>query len=606
MQDFNIVELIENNPISKLSSTYNNKLLDKIKNTFNDFEQQLFISSFYCYLKYDKTNDFVVDLDNVWKWLGFNQKHDAKRLLEKHYILDKDYKTAQEISGAVLDTGISIKKNGGQNIKKIFMTIRCFKSFCLKAQTSKAAEIHEYYINLEDILQQTIDEETQELKEQVLQIKTNTEEQKQLAVEEAIVSQFPLNTECIYFGTIKDTNNAGEQLIKFGHTNNLSKRIHDHRKDYIGFVLKNAFRVQNKVEIENLIKNHPKIKKQIRNIQVNSKNRTEIIAYDNNIFTIDDLTKYIKDIIQSKTYSIDNFNKLLKQNDELQSRNNELEEQAKKYSDTITTLTIEIDTLKDTIEKQKTSIELLHNEHETVYSNSLLPENDLTKSFNTFIDTMCIVRSDVEESCVNMEGQYRIWCKTKPKKEVFHAFKNYLDIRFKPSRITSQNKNQVVNGYIGVKLKNIEYKKRLNNDVENFIFQVCKFTPSGKILNNTLLNEYTRWKISLNKECNNNEMKELKNYLNDCEYTLKAVVWTEEGSNEGYYGICLKRDEYKHKKTSSTGKKVEKIEFNTGAIIGTWETIAKAAEFENISPAKMSRSIKTKTIFNDDYYYKTA
>jgi hypothetical protein len=92
MNELNIVELIENNPIAKLSNDYNNKLLIKLKESFNGFEQQLFVSSFYCYLNYDKNNDFVVDLDNVWKWLGFNQKIKALSLLEKNFKIDIDYK----------------------------------------------------------------------------------------------------------------------------------------------------------------------------------------------------------------------------------------------------------------------------------------------------------------------------------------------------------------------------------------------------------------------------------------------------------------------------------------------------------------------------------
>jgi hypothetical protein len=48
MQELNIVELIEKNPISKLSNAYNNKLINKIKDNFTDFESQLFVSSFYC------------------------------------------------------------------------------------------------------------------------------------------------------------------------------------------------------------------------------------------------------------------------------------------------------------------------------------------------------------------------------------------------------------------------------------------------------------------------------------------------------------------------------------------------------------------------------
>ena len=91
MSNFDIVSLIEQNPVTKLSGDYHNKLITKIKATFNDSQQQMFVASFYCYLNCDNKNDFVIDLDNVWKWLGFNQKVKAKILLENHFILNKDY-----------------------------------------------------------------------------------------------------------------------------------------------------------------------------------------------------------------------------------------------------------------------------------------------------------------------------------------------------------------------------------------------------------------------------------------------------------------------------------------------------------------------------------
>ena len=87
-----IVNLIESNPITKLTGDYQSKLIEKVKNTFTNYEQQLFLSSFYCYLKYNSRNDFIIDLDNVWKWLGFSQKNNAKMLLEKQFNIDKDYK----------------------------------------------------------------------------------------------------------------------------------------------------------------------------------------------------------------------------------------------------------------------------------------------------------------------------------------------------------------------------------------------------------------------------------------------------------------------------------------------------------------------------------
>ena len=606
----NIVELIEKNPITRLSNVYNNKLLNKIKDNFTGFEQQLFVSNFYCYLNYDKNSDFVVDLDDVWKWLGFTQKVSIIRVLEKNFKLDLDYKNL------ALQFGKASCHNdnwGGNNKQTIMLTIKCFKSLCLKAQTKKASEIHEYYMKMEDVLHQIVEEETDELrlqleqKDNVILQKENllqsSKKEKQKAVEQAIIVQFPLNTECIYFGTIDNTNEANEKLIKFGHTNDLATRILDHRKKYDNFILVEAFRVQNKVEIENLIKTYPKIKRQIRNLEINGKNKTEIIAYEPTNFTIDKLSKHIKDIIHSKTYSIDNFNNLMKQNEEIIQENIELKEKCKQNKDELTKYIIEINKLKEIIEKQNVTLESVKIENQSVYCNPLLPEDEQTKKFNEFIDAMCIVRTDVEESSTNMEGQYRIWSKIKPKKEIFHAFKTYLDTRFKPSRLSNQNKNQVVNGYIGVKLKVIDYKKKEFSDIETFLFQVCVFSPSGKILNSTLLSEFQRWKQIMNKPLDNNDLKNIKDYLNNCDYVLKSTVWAEQGSNEGYYGISLKINEYKHKTTSSTGKKVEKIEINTGQVLCIWDTISKAAEDENMSAAKMSRNIKNKVMFSD-YYYK--
>lgn len=620
MESINIIELIENNPITTLSCTYNVKLLEKIQQEFSDFEQHLFLSTFYCYLKYDPINDFVIDLDDIWNWLGFSQKVCAKRMLLKNFIENKDYIKFENL----LDDQKK-KNNGGQN-KEIFMlNILTFKKFCLKVGTRKADEIHEYYIKLEKLIQDIHNQESnvlrmqlQQTQQTLLEITNIAEYEKKKAIEQTLINQFPLNTECIYFGIIDNTNDHNEKLIKFGHTNNLNVRVMDHRNKYNNFILIEAYKVQNKVEIENLIKSHSKIKKQIRSIVINSKSKVEIIAYNETNFTINDLKKYIKEIINSRTYSIERFNKLLQDNQDLSDRNEELlnvnqelKEELKNYELIITRQTIDIQTMRETIDRQDKLLmeddnvienklkEDKSNENIIAYQNSLLPNDETTNRFNEFIDTMCIVRKDVDESSTNMEGSFRIWNGIKPKKETFHLLKAYLDTRFKPARISNQNKNQVVHGYIGVKLKPVQYVKKLtNDDVETFLFEVCNFSPCGKILNSTLLYEYQRWKQQLGKEMCDDDIFKIKEYLNNCEYTLKATVHTDKGSNEGYYGIHLKSDEPIYKTTSSTGKKVEKVDNKTKIVLRTWETIAKAAEDE-----KMSRSVKNKTIFNDDYYY---
>jgi len=49
-----IVNLIESNPITKLHGNYQSKLIKKVKNNFSEYEQQMFVASFYCYLHRSK------------------------------------------------------------------------------------------------------------------------------------------------------------------------------------------------------------------------------------------------------------------------------------------------------------------------------------------------------------------------------------------------------------------------------------------------------------------------------------------------------------------------------------------------------------------------
>jgi hypothetical protein len=331
----NIVELIENNPITKLSNTYQGNLLTKIKEQFTDTDQQLFVSSFYCYLNYNQKNDFVIDLDDVWKWIGFSQKVKAKTLLEKQFTIDIDYKIL------LIDQGKqTTHTKGGHNKETIMLTIRTFKLFCLKAGTKKAEQIHEYYIKLEEILQEIVQEESNELKLQLeqktnqlkqktnqLKQKTNQLEEKTVQLENQIIlseeeklkirektllEQFPPNTQCFYYGFIDNLSDKNEHLIKFGNSNFLKNRVYTHKKTYLNFRLVNVFKVENKIQIENAMKEHPLFKERQRTIVLNSKKFIELLTINN--LSLDELDKSIKNIITQLEYSPENYIKLLEEN----------------------------------------------------------------------------------------------------------------------------------------------------------------------------------------------------------------------------------------------------------------------------------------------------
>lgn len=312
---FNIVELIENNPITRLSGTYQNNLLAKIKAKFTDNEQQMFVASFYCFLNHNQRNDFVIDLDDVWKWIGFSNKSHSKYLLEKNFIIDNDYK--------ILLPNLreqSKHPRGGHNKETIMLNIDTFKRFCLKAGTKKADKIHEYYIKLEETLQEVIHEESNELKLQLEQKNVElqnhsiiAEKEKDKIREKTILEQFPNNTQCVYYGIIDNVSDKNEKLIKFGNSNNLKNRVTQHRDTYLNFRLVNAFKVENKLQVENAIKNHALFIERQRSIIVKHKKHVELLQMNGQI-TFSDLDKIIKEIIVGIEFSPENYIKILDEN----------------------------------------------------------------------------------------------------------------------------------------------------------------------------------------------------------------------------------------------------------------------------------------------------
>lgn len=316
--ELNIVELIEQNPITTLSNTYQCRLLTKIQSKFTDYEQRLFVSSFYGYLNYTST-DFVIDLDTIWKWLGFSTKQKSLMLLENNFKLDIDYKFLLNVA---VKQDSTEKKHGGHNKETIMLTIKTFKSYCLKAGTKKADQIHDYYLKLEETLHEIINEENSELKLQIKENYEKSQKDKELVREKAILEQFPGNTQCIYYGLIDDTTDTNDKLIKFGHSNFLCDRVDSHKKTYTNFRLLNAFKVDNKTQVENSIKTHPILSKLRRTIKLNSINHNELISIS--VLTLETLEQIIKEIIISNEYNPENYKKIIEENAILKTENTKL------------------------------------------------------------------------------------------------------------------------------------------------------------------------------------------------------------------------------------------------------------------------------------------
>jgi hypothetical protein len=72
-------------------------LIARIESAFDTEEQKLFLASFQSHVHH-APDEFVIDFNEIWQWMGFTRNENAKRLLKALYIgqrlLDKTHYSA--------------------------------------------------------------------------------------------------------------------------------------------------------------------------------------------------------------------------------------------------------------------------------------------------------------------------------------------------------------------------------------------------------------------------------------------------------------------------------------------------------------------------------
>ena len=101
---------------------------------------------FHAYLQHDPRKDFVVDLDDVFQWLGFTRKDNAK------VVVNKILREGIHYRALLLQPQEQTTGRGGHNKECILLTIHGFKQLCMAANTDKARRVRDYYITMEEVL----------------------------------------------------------------------------------------------------------------------------------------------------------------------------------------------------------------------------------------------------------------------------------------------------------------------------------------------------------------------------------------------------------------------------------------------------------------------
>ena len=261
-----IVKAFENNPISIISENIDNKKIYYFK--ASDIGKALELSNIAVSIQHYDEDERVI-----------RKAYDTEKRMQNTTFL-----TSQGVYRLLYNSKKDVAKKFRKWAGNILDDIIFNESKELKIQLEKNAQ------QVKDLTN------TIEKKDKLLEM---SDEQIEKTREKAIIEQFPVNTQCIYYGKIDNKSDHNEFLIKGGNSNDLENRVKRHKQTYTNFVLLAAFKVNNKVEFENDIKSHPILKYRTRKIVINDKNYTELFAYDEN-FTINDIHQIFKDTIKEK------------------------------------------------------------------------------------------------------------------------------------------------------------------------------------------------------------------------------------------------------------------------------------------------------------------
>lgn len=345
----NFKELVKNSNTT-LSLNLQSKMINVFNTEFTEEEQQWYIANLYIYMNYHPTNDYPINLEDVFRMIGFANKGNAMKTIKSNFVKDEDYKTSlihkeksswggsgdEKAARPYGEAGISTKNLGGAGLNKetVMLNVDTFKNLCMLAKTDKGKEIRKYYVKLENIHNKIVKEEIEQQKQLLLEKDTqleNKELEKKREVEMTLKTSFNKRS-LVYL--IKITIND-EIIYKFGHTDDIITRLSTHKN----LICKDAELVycieskDNKMLERLLIDYLEQYKFRIKRI-INDKHQTELLKVNDIEMVKNKLIELNKDIENEKLLIIKLQNKIIDlENENIQLKRESLENESQKIKE---------------------------------------------------------------------------------------------------------------------------------------------------------------------------------------------------------------------------------------------------------------------------------
>jgi methyl-accepting chemotaxis protein len=353
-------------------SLQNDKIIQLFNENFTSDDEKLFVENFKYYLQYGEDDTkFIINLDDLYKWIEFSRYDSAKRFLINKFEENKDYIITTLLHTKVEQRNIEVNFNHpicNHNKEFIYLNVKTFKKFCLKASTKKADIIHDYYLKMESILNKYI-------KDTYIQSNIKFIEDKEFERHKTLIYAYK-NQPLIYLMKIKQ-NEDGSFILKIGHTKSIQDRVQKISSLFkLNVMVMDVYPCKKNAEFENMLHNHQYLlSMKYTDIINNNEKSIECYLIQNNdiydkILRICNLekTKYYAETLEEKTlYIREKELEIEERKLNMFENNRELFKKYENFTDYIYNLE-KLMVIPNTIEKISEKLEDLSNKLEIISS----------------------------------------------------------------------------------------------------------------------------------------------------------------------------------------------------------------------------------------------
>jgi phage anti-repressor protein len=543
----NFAELAKNSQTT-LSLDFESKLVEHLNKEFTDHEQQWYIANLFVYMNYHPTNDYPINLEHVYKMIGFAHKKNAKRTLENNFIKNDDYKVT-----------VLPREHGKFSEEIVMLNTDTFKNMCMMAKTEKGKEIRRYYVKLENIyntlVRDEMDQNTKRLEEskQLLLEKEKELEETKKQVESRLKQKKWYDCEpghTVY--AYKSNEESMSSLITIGKSKNIKRRESEymtHNQDGKMFYIRKCYNCDLTEKVLHHILGKYRCENNREWFEITDKIAIYIID-----LVCDFLDSFIGCIERLPEFEIGEYIKSLDINE----------------------INYKV-TLDDHIVFQNVQVHV--------------PDIDINpdiKDYEKFMRDCCDVGEEWYSLPSEVISAYRVWCKGAMTRTTRNELDRYIKSKFQKKDMYLEHLGIRSSLLIGIKPKELIFEPNDTNNpssFEQFCMDECVTNYSYKVKFEELFKCYQ----TMGKSCNEDSIKTSlsKQFLVEY-YSSVCYVW----------GIQLKSSPLPtYRSSTNTCNKIYQIDLDTKEVIGILYGLSEASLKFSMLPEVISNRIRYKKPF---------